>query len=325
MKFSIVIVTYNRKKDLEKCLESIQRQNIQHPFEVIVVFNGELSYLDKTKVNYPTAKCFYTPSATPSSARNFGITKCKGEYIFFLDDDCTLPPDYFSQLLFDNWDVMGGPDQTSPESSEFQKTLGLVLASPFCMGRTRLRHSPLKQDRIVEADESKLILCNLWIKRTIFSEDNHYFDHELFRNEENFLLKKLKIEGKKMFYNPAMFVYHRRRDTYGLLATAVLKSGECRVLNFLKLPVKSELIYFLPIFFNILLLTWLFNLSSMLSMIFIPYFILVYLFGFWKSKSLKLNFLFMHLFILFMYSMGLSKGFFQYGWILLRDFNKEYS
>lgn len=326
MKFSIVIVTYNRKKELEKCLESIKRQVINYPFEVIVVFNGELSYLDKTKTNDPSLKCYYVPSCSPSAARNFGITKCQGENIFFLDDDCFLPVNYFDHVdLTINWDVLGGPDQTSPDSSEFQKTLGNVLSSPLCMGKTHFRHSLNAKPGIIEADESQLILCNLWIKKKIFTEDRHTFDNELFRNEESFLLKKLKLEGKMIMYCPSLYVYHLRRDNYGPLATAVMRSGECRVLSFMKLPLARELIYLLPLFYIFMLFVWLFNLSSFLSMIFIPYFVLVYVIGFVKSKSLKLNYLFVHIFVLFIYSIGLTKGLLQHTWILLRDFNKEYS
>ncbi len=326
MKFSIVIVTYNRKKELENCLESIKRQVVKYPFEVIVVFNGELSYFDKTKTNYPTIMCFYRPSGSPSAARNFGVTKCNGENILFLDDDCMLPDNYFDHIDFDvHWDVLGGPDQTSPDSSEFQKTLGYVLSSPLCMGRTHFRHSPKNTKGMIEADESQLILCNLWFKKNIFIQERHTFDNELFRNEENFLLKKLKLAGKKMMYCPALYVFHNRRDNYGLLANAVLRSGECRVLNFMKLPLLHELVYLLPLFFISVFFLWLFNLSSFLSMFFIPYFVLVYVLGFLKSKSLKLNYLFMHFFILFIYSIGLTKGLFQHSWILIRDFSKEYS
>ena len=307
MKFSIVIVTYNRKKELELCLDSIKQQQCPHAYEVIVIFNGELSYFEKTKAAYPGFKCFYMPSSSPSAARNYGLTKAMGDYFFFLDDDCILPADYLKRISFHDWDVLGGPDQTSPDSSEFQKTLGQVLASPLCMGQTRFRHQIDPNKSIIESDESKLILCNLWMSAHIFREEGHRFDTELFRNEENFLLKKLKLENKIIKYDPSLFVFHSRRNTWSLLANAVMKSGECRVLNFAKLPVMAECKYFLPLIFNLLLFTWIFNLSSKLGFFFIIYILAVVLSGLIKYRSMHWRFLVMHFFILFMYSLGLVK------------------
>jgi glycosyltransferase involved in cell wall biosynthesis len=319
MKFSIVIVTYNRKKDLEKCLASIKRQTCAYPYEVIVIFNGELSYLEKTKSSNPTAKIFYTPSVLPSAARNFGITKCQGEYILFLDDDCALSADYFKNLNFEgDWDVLGGPDQTPPEANDFQKTFGQVLASPFCMGKTYRRHSISSKSGIQNSNESNLILGNLWFKTKIFTVDGHRFDSEYFRNEENFLLKKLKLEGKVFKYDPSLYVYHYRSNHLGYLANTLMKRGESRVLNFMKLPVISEVAYFLPLIFNLVLFTWMFNLSSKLGFIFLVYALIVMTLGIAKYKNAKPSFLFMHLFILFMYSVGLLKGLFQHTWILGR-------
>lgn len=324
MKFSIVIVTYNRKKDLEKCLAAIKRQSCAYPYEVIVVFNGELSYLEKTKTSHPTAKIFYTPSVLPSAARNFGISKCQGEYILFLDDDCILPPGYFQHLKFDgSWDIMGGPDQTPEDANEFQQTLGQVLASPFCMGKTYLRHSNNSKSGIINSDESKLILCNLWFNAKIFTAEGNRFDSELYRNEESFLLKKLKLEGKILKYNPSLFVYRNRRNGYGPLATSFTKRGESRVLNFMKLPTASESIYFMPLVFNALLFTWMFNLSSKLGFIFLVYFLMVTTYGIVKFKTAKPSYFFMHLFILFMYSIGLFKGFFQHRWVVTKEVSSE--
>jgi len=324
MKFSILIVTYNRKEDLKKCLESIKRQSCAYKYEIIVVFNGELSYLEKTRAANPEARIIYSPSVTPTAARNFGITKCQGEYIFFLDDNCSLPPGYFDNINFDEtWDVLGGPDQTPPDASKFQKTLGQALASPYCMGKTYRRHSRSLKTGNMVTDESNLILCNLWIKRKIFTSEGHRFDTDLFKNEENFLLKKLKLEGKILKYDPSLFVYQERCENYGLLAQSVMKSGEYRVLNFMKLPLRTECAYFLPLLFNFLLFTWIFNLSSKLGFIFLVYLLMVVTYGLVKFKSARPSYIFMHLFILFMYSLGLIKGLFQHSWILMRDFSSQ--
>ncbi|MBY0415045.1 MAG: glycosyltransferase [Bdellovibrionales bacterium] len=307
MKFSVIVVTFNRKNELEACLASLMAQKISVPYETIVIYNGETSYLEKMKNAYPHTG-ISIPASTPAFARNVGLTKASGEYIFFLDDDCVLPADYFSKIDFsENWDILGGPDRTPPGSTKQEKLIGLVLSSPFCMGPTFRRHSSTLNyvDKI--ADETELILCNLWIRREIFSRERHRFEETLFRNEENFLLKELKLQGKKIFYNPDLFVYHLRKGSLEKLSKSIMKSGECRTQNYFKLPLRSELIYFLPLIFMLALFYSIFNPYSILTAFFGLYFLATFSYGAIRLRTIHPGFSALHIFILFFYSWGLSK------------------
>ncbi|MBC7713609.1 MAG: glycosyltransferase [Rhizobacter sp.] len=308
MKFSIIIVTYNRKNELEACLASIAAQRFSLPFETIVIYNGENSYVERMRTLYPAHCCYMIKASTPAHARNVGISKANGEYLFFLDDDCFLPPNYFSAIDFSSdWEVLGGPDRTPPVASSLQRLIGLAISSPFCMGLTFKRHSSFSKFVNHHSNESELILCNLWIKKDIFINEGHTFEESLFRNEENYLLKELKLQQKKIFYNPQMFVYHSRKTTLEKLAQSVLKSGESRIQNYLKMPLRNELIYFCPLLFNLLFLIWIFNPFSILKHLFIGYIITTYIFGIFRLKTFHPGFIGLHFFILFFYSFGLVR------------------
>jgi glycosyltransferase involved in cell wall biosynthesis len=307
MKFSIVIVTFNRKKELQLCLDSISSQKIDFPFEVIVVYNGESSYTDKTQSKSLKIENIMISSSTPAHARNIGITKATGEYIFFLDDDCILPKNYFQQINFSSdWDILGGPDRTPNGALPLQVLIGQVLSSPFCMGFTIKRHSSTSKQANNHATERDLILCNLWFKRNIFTDEGHKFEESLFRNEENFLLKQLKIKNKKITYVPGLYVFHSRKNDLKKLATSVVKSGECRVQNFFKLPEKSELIYFSPLLFSYFFLHLIFNPGLIMLRLFLTYTVCVFIFGIVKFKTFHPAFICLHFFILFCYSLGLG-------------------
>jgi glycosyltransferase involved in cell wall biosynthesis len=308
MKFSIIIVTFNRRSELESCLNSIHAQKIDVPFEIIVIYNGETSYVEKMKNNFPNHQNYNIPASTPAHARNVGLTKAVGEYIFFLDDDCIVPENYFSKINFsEKWDILGGPDRTPPNPSKLQNMIGLVLSSPLCMGPTFRRHSSTLTYIDREADETELILCNLWIKKEIFSNEGHSFEESLFRNEENYLLKELKLRGKTIFYDPNLFVYHFRKSTLEKLAKAIIKSGESRTQNYLKLPLRRELLYFTPIIFTMLFIFWIFNPYSFLTILFALYFLTVYAYGSIKLRTLHWGFTGLHFFILFFYTWGLTR------------------
>lgn len=312
MKFSIVIVTYNRHKELVNCLESIARCHSAHPFEVIVVFNGDRTYLEKCAQTFKKFSMHFIHKTTPSSARNYGVTKAKGEYLFFLDDDCTLPSDYFSSMDFEqNWDVLGGPDQTPVKASGLQEVIGQALSSPLCMGPTYKRHT-IKGGYLKDSSEKSLILCNLWFKSSLFKVENFQFNPELFRNEENFLLKELKNNNKVIHYSPTLFVYHQRKENLEKLGSAVIRSGECRVQNLAMLPQKKELFYFLPLAWLMTLAWTLFHPQSFMLNFFILYTALVTLFYAVTYRSFSIRFIFLHYYILGTYSIGLIKGLWQF-------------
>ena len=325
MKFSIIILTYNRYKELTACLDSIVKNSFAGQFEVIVIFNGDRSYLERCTQNYPKFSFHYIQKSTPAWARNFGVTKASGEYLFFLDDDCTLPIDYFSKVDFEkNWDVLGGPDQTPLNSSPFQKLTGEVLSSPLCTGPTFKRHTKSGK-YLANSSERELILCNLWFKASLFKSENFQFNTQLFRNEENFLLKELKSKGKIIHYNPEMFVYRHRRGNLEGLGAAIVKSGECRVLNFLSQPSKKEVIYFLP-FLGLLAFLWTaFHPQSVLLFLFATYALTVILYRAIFYSSFSLKNLFMHFFILGSYSIGLCKGLWKYLPIFYSNFKENRS
>jgi glycosyltransferase involved in cell wall biosynthesis len=325
MNFNIVLITYNREKFLRRCLNSIYANQGNHKFEIIIIFNGELSYYNSIQRDFPEVKCYYLSTCSPSYARNYAITKCLSESIFFLDDDCFLPNDYFNKISFtENWDVLGGPDATPLDASRFEKNLGYALSSPFCMGSTFKRHTRKTKSFYLSGNESNLILCNLWIKRKIFIDDKLEFPNDLFRNEENFLIKEIQLKSKTILYNPALFVYHSRKNTWTTLSKSVALSAECRVKNFFKLPTKKELIYFSPLIFIIAFLFWVFNPLSFFLYIFTLYFLSVMTYMIFIQRKINPVIVLFHFAIILFYSMGLIKGLLNYAENIWHQFTQKY-
>ena len=105
MKISCIMCVYNTKeKDLREAIDSILNQTYQD-FELIVVDDGStigdikkiiLSYKDK-RIKY-----FYKKNqGKVGFARNFGLKKCKGEYVAIMDsDDIALPERFEKEVKF---------------------------------------------------------------------------------------------------------------------------------------------------------------------------------------------------------------------------------
>ncbi len=94
MDISFIVTIYNKKKSVvERCLKSIKKMNdLSH--EIIVIDDGsdtgmkDCYYKLSQKYN---AQYYYQSNQGVSSARNLGIKKATGKYIFFVDcDDIVL-------------------------------------------------------------------------------------------------------------------------------------------------------------------------------------------------------------------------------------------
>lgn len=84
---SVIIPTYNREAYLEKSIYSVVHQTYAN-IEIIIVDDGStVNYAASICSNYANCNYYYKPNGGLSSARNFGISVAKGEYIAFLDDD----------------------------------------------------------------------------------------------------------------------------------------------------------------------------------------------------------------------------------------------
>ena len=93
---SIVIPTFNSSKYLKATLESILSQTYAN-WECIVVDDGSVDLTETISTHYQEKdirfKLYKRPEDLPkgpSSARNYGVTKSKGEYLIFLDADDLL-------------------------------------------------------------------------------------------------------------------------------------------------------------------------------------------------------------------------------------------
>ena len=96
IKVSFIIPVYNKEKYLNSCLDSIYKLSknykFDQQFEVLAIndysSDNSLKILDKWKKKNTSLRIFNTKkNCGVSSARNLGIKKSKGEYIFFVDAD----------------------------------------------------------------------------------------------------------------------------------------------------------------------------------------------------------------------------------------------
>lgn len=90
VEISVIIPVYNGKKHIEKCLTSLKKQTFNKPWEIIIIndcsTDGSVEIIKK--YNFKNIKLYsLSRNLGQSAARNLGIKKALGNYIFFQDVD----------------------------------------------------------------------------------------------------------------------------------------------------------------------------------------------------------------------------------------------
>lgn len=104
---SIIIPVYNVENYILECLQSVAMQDITEPFECILIDDKgsdssmavvkEFVHSYKGPNSFEIVECESNGGA--SCARNIGLRKARGKYVFFLDSDDILTPYCLSTLF----------------------------------------------------------------------------------------------------------------------------------------------------------------------------------------------------------------------------------
>lgn len=102
--FSVIIPTADRPELLKKAVESVTKQSFSD-WELIIVDDGKRLRLEGNAPYFQDERIFVYAVALASKggSRNFGISRARGRYICFLDDDDYYLPDH----LYHFWQEYG--------------------------------------------------------------------------------------------------------------------------------------------------------------------------------------------------------------------------
>ena len=177
---SIVVPVYNTENSLARCLESIARQAYKD-FECIVVDDGSndksLFIAREYESKDSRFRIFHKENGGVSSARNYGIERVRGEYLYFVDSDDELYEDALYVLLDQMKDgvdlVFGGFVRCDDDGKMLYSTEGKVPFTTTVKGAMDLVAYPTKYYHTLGMTWQNLFKKDIILKNNLRYGEEH--------------------------------------------------------------------------------------------------------------------------------------------------------
>ena len=97
---SILIASRNASETIQQCLQSLDDQQTDHAYEVIIVDSSVDQTPEIIKKFYPHFTLLeFSERKYCGDARNIGISRAKGNLIAFIDADCTVSTNWIDNVI----------------------------------------------------------------------------------------------------------------------------------------------------------------------------------------------------------------------------------
>ncbi len=205
---SVVILTKNRAKLLNKNLSSLSKQIIK-PSEIVIIDNNSIDKTQDIIKKYKrTLKINHVKTAISGYPKlyNLGIKKAKGELICFLDDDCLASKDWLFELIeyhkkYPN-SVIQGQTFSLPKNNLYAQIMGSHY------------QNWLKSNLINQTELRFLDNKNCAIPKKILKIYSGFSEKHSIGSEDLELSLRLRGKGIKIIFCPQAIAYHHERTNF---------------------------------------------------------------------------------------------------------------
>ncbi|MBQ7802627.1 glycosyltransferase [Candidatus Saccharibacteria bacterium] len=211
---SVVIPVFNTGASAKVLAEKFARDDYEN-LEILLIDDGSTD--DSLKLlkalKDPKIKVFSKENGGPSSARNFGLEKSKGKYLFFIDSDDDADANFISKLV-----------------SEKEKKNVALVSSGYLYHRlsddskSLVSCKPFKKKK---NESKKSFVLRALLSGRLYAVNNKVFDAETIRKnnlrfdeslsfaeDTKFVLDYLsKAEGEILFVPEPLYIYNFGTET----------------------------------------------------------------------------------------------------------------
>lgn len=197
-KVSVIIPIFNSEKTLNKCIESVIAQTYDN-IEILLINDGSTDNSEKICKDYENTNenivLITQKNSGPSAARNNGIKKATGNFIFFLDADDYIDNEVIFELV-----------KKYEENTLLGVKHRVVEKTKTSIERYNTDYS---RENFIENILTDRVLGVIWgyllekekMKKMVFDENTNYLEDTMFLLEylENNKINKISYIENKMY------------------------------------------------------------------------------------------------------------------------------
>jgi len=214
---SVVICTRDRPDDARRCLKSLAGVAYPHWDIALIDQSTDLRTRDVARGfarSLPHLAYHHTNEVGLSRARNKGVAATGGEIVAFLDDDCTVPPDWLER--------MAAAFARHPDAAIIY---GMVRAAPHDPTESYVLVYPVAEERALRGRAARArargIGAAMYLRRTAIGRVGPFDAHlgagaDLFRSMEDAdYAYRCLAAGLEIVESPDIHIEHHGLRSYG--------------------------------------------------------------------------------------------------------------
>lgn len=218
---------YNAEKYIGICLDSILDSNLlKEEYEIVIVNDGSQDKSSEIAQDYASRYSNVTyltqENQGQSTARNYGIKTCQGEYVWCVDADDKLISAQLPKLIdaldeYENLDILAVQLQNVTEEGKY---LDIECTQPL-----------VEHNRIISGVEAVISgyipssICALIVRRELFVENDIFFVKGITHQDVELTYRLMPHAKFVMFSNfiPYLYIYHPNSTSKSLVPEKKIK------------------------------------------------------------------------------------------------------
>jgi glycosyltransferase involved in cell wall biosynthesis len=199
----VIIPSYNGSNTIRRCVQSVLEQDLQDPYEVIVVDSSDDGTDEILRQHFPSIRLLRLPQRTAAGeARNLGVETAGSQFLAFTDADCIVSRDWLRRMLARHgegeYTAVGGSILNGTPESFVGSAEHLFAFNEFL---------PQSPERLVPS----MPTCNVCYRASTLAEQRFESDWPTGWASDLMLNWRLSRRQAKLLFDPTIQVTHINR------------------------------------------------------------------------------------------------------------------
>lgn len=230
VKISVLIRSFNESKWIGICLNKINQQTIK-PYEILLIDNQSTdgtteiakSYYNKIKIHN------YNKIYTPGKMLNFGMEKCKGEYILIISAHCIPCDNYLIENLVKQLEI------NKQICASYARQVSLSFSDDLTVRDLMLTYG--SENLLQKRDPQFNNACNI-IRKSEWK--NNKFDNNITNLEDRYWASQKLKKNKFIYYSAESKVFHYHGSHHNNIPERLKKTKKTILFNKKSFGIHSD-------------------------------------------------------------------------------------